>query len=74
MIRDITVIQVTDYWGVYVDGELAFEDNSPITVRDIVSLLEEGDDAIKLSFVDMDGTDLADQIDEDGEFPKDYPL
>ena len=72
--KDITVIQVVDFWGVYLDGTLVIEDNSPILVKDIISLLDLGDDAIKLSFIDMEGSDLEEKVLEDDGFPEEYPL
>jgi hypothetical protein len=72
--KDITVIQVVDFWGVYLDGTLVIEDNSPILVKDIISLLDPGDDAIKLSFIDMEGSDLEEKVLEDDGFPEEYPL
>ena len=74
--KDIAVIQTDGYWGVYCDGELAFEDDNSVTVKDIISLLDERDDGIgiKLSFIDMTGTDFDQKIYEDGGFPKAWPL
>jgi hypothetical protein len=72
--KDITVIQVCDFWGVYLDGQLVIEDNSPILVKDIISLLDEGDETIKLSFIDMEGSDLEEKVLEDDGFPEEYPL
>jgi hypothetical protein len=74
--KEIAIIQVCDFWGVYVNGELAFEDNSPITVKDIIAVLDKKDDGIgvKISYVSMEGTDLEEQVENNGGFPEEWPL